>query len=129
EDDEGYEEQGDERQQNPPDYQPKESQGKLPLLARFSQGALGGKLPQQSASRDRKPRRRIAPGLRFRSLAGPVLEVQVEVLRQRRVAAAALPEGQHLMHEPRHNRAAFLREQLAGLLVELGPLRSVDRGV
>src|SRR4029453_5811576 len=61
--------------------------------------------------------------------AGDVFEVQVEVLRVRGVAAAALAQRQDLMDEHRDDDAALVRQQLAGGLVKLGALRRVDRGI
>src|SRR6185369_11662168 len=61
--------------------------------------------------------------------AAQIFKVQVEVLRPRRVALAALAQGQDLVDEHRDDDAAFLGQQLAGLLEQLLPLRVIDRGV
>ena len=59
-------------------------------------------------------------------LAAQVLEVEIEVLRPGSVPLAAFAQRQDLVHEHRQDQAAFLGEQLAGLLEQLRAFRRID---
>jgi hypothetical protein len=59
-------------------------------------------------------------------LTTQVLEVQIEVLRARRIAFAAFAQRQHLVNEHRQDQAAFLCKQLARLLEQLIAFGFID---
>src|SRR5688572_30133998 len=65
----------------------------------------------------------------FLLAAAQIFKIEIEVLRPRRIAGAALAQGQNLVDEHRDDGATFIGEQLADLLVKLEALGFIDRGV